>query len=172
MQLCSFFPVLTRYQVGGPNRQAYYTSAQAWQTGWPMSMHPYVASTPQNHAQGPQNYYHYSPYHVLSGSHAHSTPVMHSLKPKTPSPSPSPSPPPPDFPKHWDAAIRVFLERVGLTQALSGFQADMLVMNEEWESTEVPEALNTLVKNLSVCGVLLTLPSHLMTPTEPPPVHF
>ena len=52
---------------------------------------------------------------------------------------------------HWDAALRAFLVRVGLTQALRGFELDMLVMNSKWERSEVPGALRDLVENISVC---------------------
>jgi hypothetical protein len=37
-----------------------------------------------------------------------------------------------------------------LTQALLGFEADMLVMNEEWEKDKITGALADLMKDLSV----------------------
>jgi hypothetical protein len=67
-------------------------------------------------------------------------------------PSESPSPPDAMYYPHWDAAIRAFLARVGLTQALRGFELDMLVMNSKWERSEVPAALKDLVENVSVCN--------------------
>ncbi|KAK7473100.1 hypothetical protein VKT23_001200 [Stygiomarasmius scandens] len=62
--------------------------------------------------------------------------------------SPSLPPPPSPYVEHWDTAVKVFLEKLGLTQALRGFELDMLTMNEEHERTIVPDALDKLVKNI------------------------
>ncbi|TFY69499.1 hypothetical protein EVG20_g3138 [Dentipellis fragilis] len=61
----------------------------------------------------------------------------------------TPSPPPPELPRYWDAAVKTFLASAGLTQALKGFEADMLVMSAEWEQKEVPLALEQLARCLS-----------------------
>jgi hypothetical protein len=50
----------------------------------------------------------------------------------------------------WDVAIRSFLRNAGLLQALTGFEVDMLVMNEEFEKLKIPSALNGLMQDLSV----------------------
>ncbi|TFY73905.1 hypothetical protein EWM64_g10107 [Hericium alpestre] len=49
---------------------------------------------------------------------------------------------------YWDAAIKSFLSSAGLIQALKGFEADMLVLNAEWERDEVPDALDELATDL------------------------
>jgi hypothetical protein len=69
------------------------------------------------------------------------------VTPKAHTPSPSP---PPEFHKEWDVVIRSFLNKIGLTQAVRGFEADMILMNEEWERTQVPKAIEDLAKDLSV----------------------
>ena len=40
---------------------------------------------------------------------------------------------------------------MGFTQALRGFEADMVVLNAEWERKKVPDALAELMKSLLVC---------------------
>jgi hypothetical protein len=63
----------------------------------------------------------------------------------------SPTPPPiSEFPCHWDYALKSFLTRLGLMQTLRGFESDMLIMNEEWERSMAPAAVEDLVKDLSV----------------------
>jgi hypothetical protein len=52
--------------------------------------------------------------------------------------------------KRWDSVIRDFFKDLGLTQALSGFEADMLVINQDWEEMRVPAAVHNLVEALSV----------------------
>ncbi|KAI0744095.1 hypothetical protein C8Q80DRAFT_1272681 [Daedaleopsis nitida] len=66
----------------------------------------------------------------------------------------SPSPPPshPEYHRDWDAIIKSFLSAMGLTQALRGFEADMLVLNPEWERKRVPSALAELMKDLLNLG--------------------
>ncbi|TFY77571.1 hypothetical protein EWM64_g6440 [Hericium alpestre] len=66
-------------------------------------------------------------------------------KPKERTPSPTPSR---ELPQYWDAAIKAFLSSSGLTQALKGFEADMLVLNPEWERNEIPAALDELATDL------------------------
>lgn len=51
---------------------------------------------------------------------------------------------------HWDMAFRAFLEAAGLTQALRGFENDMLVLNPEWEKGRVRNAVGKLIQNLLV----------------------
>ena len=68
---------------------------------------------------------------------------------KTPTPSPSPSPPP-EYHKDWDAIIKSFLSSMGFTQALRGFEADMVVLNPDYELKKVPQALGALMKDLLV----------------------
>ncbi|KAJ7772698.1 hypothetical protein DFH07DRAFT_913579 [Mycena maculata] len=77
--------------------------------------------------------------------------------PQTPAPPPlSPSPPPPKY-RHWDRVIKDFLTKAGLKQALNGFEADMLVMNADFERANVPDALLHLLQGILVrlCGRLI-----------------
>ncbi|KAI8994014.1 hypothetical protein BD414DRAFT_481128 [Trametes punicea] len=70
-------------------------------------------------------------------------------KRKTPTPSPSHSPSPlPDYRKDWDAVIKSFLSSIGFSQALRGFEADMIVLNPDYERKTVPSALGQLMKDL------------------------
>ena len=46
--------------------------------------------------------------------------------------------------------MKSFLSAIGFSQALKGFEADMVVLNPEWEQKEVPRALAELVKELMV----------------------
>jgi len=159
-----------------PAAHAYYNYAANWQTTpWPVNtsqygpeyQHPYSpAITYSAHPippYQPQAYtqlqsLHASPLYASQAEQAASKPP---LKPPTPSPSPP-------LPQYWDAAIRSFLSRVGLTQALKGFEADVLVMHSGWEQKEVPLALQELKTRLAVCFVCgiciqLTLMHHYYT---------
>ncbi|KAI0775812.1 hypothetical protein BD413DRAFT_531765 [Trametes elegans] len=75
------------------------------------------------------------------------------LKRKTPTPTPSPSPPPPpEYHMDWDAVIKTFLSAIGFSQSLRGFEADMVVLNPEYERKKVPAALGELLKDLLKLG--------------------
>ena len=52
--------------------------------------------------------------------------------------------------KYWDEALKQFLIDVGLTQALRGFETDMLTLNPDWERERIPAAMATFVRNLVV----------------------
>jgi len=60
-----------------------------------------------------------------------------------------PSSPLPKY-EHWDEAVGAFLKDAGLIQALRGFECDMIMMNSQWEKTQVPIALENLIERLSV----------------------
>ncbi|KNZ74011.1 hypothetical protein J132_08665 [Termitomyces sp. J132] len=55
-----------------------------------------------------------------------------------------------DISHGWDKVIHSFLVRIGFHQAVTGFTADLLVMNPDWEKSIVPEALSDLTQNISV----------------------
>ncbi|KAI0675395.1 hypothetical protein C8Q78DRAFT_966200 [Trametes maxima] len=78
---------------------------------------------------------------------AASTPPPPPPKKKAPTPSPSP-PPPPEYHKDWDMLVKTFLSTIGFSQAVRGFEADMLVLNHEYERKKVPAALEELTKDL------------------------
>ncbi|KAL6298376.1 hypothetical protein BKA93DRAFT_820415 [Sparassis latifolia] len=132
----------------GPNQvtsYGYYNySPTAWGNAWPAAAYPY----------GGTGTYQYS-YPQTSPLIPSQTPSYPSAVPQTQSkpktPSPSPSPPPP-FHKQWDAVMKTFLSSVGLTQALRGFEADMVIMNTEWERKTVPTALGELMRELLRLG--------------------
>ncbi|KAJ7693311.1 hypothetical protein B0H17DRAFT_1059704 [Mycena rosella] len=90
-------------------------------------------------------------------------PIVPSQAPAPPPPPPPVSPPPPPPPKyrHWDKVIKDFLTRLGLKQALSGFELDMLVMNVDFERANVPEALTELLQ-----GILLLRKGDVPTTPE------
>ncbi len=56
---------------------------------------------------------------------------------------------------HWDTVVANFLREAGLTQALRGFESDMIVMSPDWERDTVPGALKKLVEGL-VSGLTQT----------------
>ncbi|KAJ3554572.1 hypothetical protein NM688_g3035 [Phlebia brevispora] len=55
----------------------------------------------------------------------------------------------PSFRKSWDVILKHFLQEVGLTQTLRGFEADMLILNSAWEQKKVPSALAQLKQDLT-----------------------
>ena len=57
--------------------------------------------------------------------------------------------------KYWDQALKQFLIDMGLTQALRGFESDMLVLNSDWEQKSIPVAMATFVRNLVVRAVVV-----------------
>ncbi|KAI0266659.1 hypothetical protein BC834DRAFT_823435 [Gloeopeniophorella convolvens] len=84
---------------------------------------------------------------------------------KTRARTPSPSPLPKELPRHWDEALKAFFLAVGFTQCLAAFEADFLVMNEDWEKHAVPDALWDLQSGLSR---LLDARSDLAAPPDRP----
>lgn len=74
----------------------------------------------------------------------------------------SPSPQPTPFRKHWDDVLKRFMEAAGLSQALRGFQSDMLVMSSEWEHGKVSIALATLREDLLVRFLLLQMVLYIL----------
>ena len=115
----------------------------------------------QQHPHQPTQFRQYQP-HTQAYSPAPSSarpsaqlpPQKSSAKRKARPRTPSPSPPPKDFPRHWDVALKAFFLAVGLSQCLAGLEADILVMNPDWERKVVPEALGDLQSNISVCPEL------------------
>lgn len=55
-----------------------------------------------------------------------------------------------EYDREWDSVIKAFLSAAGLTQALRGFEADMIILNSDWERKKIPEALGNLLKQLLV----------------------
>ncbi|KAI0339929.1 hypothetical protein BDW22DRAFT_556449 [Trametopsis cervina] len=71
------------------------------------------------------------------------------IQPQAPTQDIRTSPPPPVYRKYWDNAIVQFMKEAGLTQALRGFESDMVILNPEWERTNIPVALDNLVTALT-----------------------
>jgi hypothetical protein len=117
---------------------------------YPQSSNPYAAH------YGPHVYY--PQYQSQPASYISQPPIPTSssfiLNPTRKAPSPSPSPmlpiPDPKTYKHWDLVIRAFFINTGLTQALKGFEDDMLVLNPEWEKLKISLALEEMIKGLTV----------------------
>ncbi|KAA1472829.1 hypothetical protein DENSPDRAFT_801659, partial [Dentipellis sp. KUC8613] len=139
----------------------YYNYQPTWANpAWQQNAYQYGAQYQQPFSQGKTSptlqYQSYIPQPqtpALTPSQTQTQPIKTELislpesKPKTRSPSPSPAPP--ELPRYWDAVVKIFLASAGLTQALKGFEADMLVMSAEWEQKEVPSALEQLTRDLS-----------------------
>ena len=122
-----------------------------------MPTHPYTpGATPYqqsySYAQIPYPQYQSERPQPLQFSTQLPTPPQSKPRTKPPPPpkvpTPTPSPPPPEFHRHWDSVIVSFLSSLGLSQALRGFENDMLVVNEDWERQMVPKAIGELMKDL------------------------
>lgn len=128
--------------------QTYYTMGYppgSWQNAaWQLPGYPYApsgsAAYQQTHyAQIPYaQYQSYQPHPASAGRQRAKVQV----KPRTPTPEP--------VYQHWDEVIRVFLKNVGLSQALKGFEDDMVVMSEDWERKNVPGAIRDLIRDFMV----------------------
>lgn len=68
--------------------------------------------------------------------------------------------PSPHHQAHWDTVVVNFLREAGLTQALRGFESDMIVMNPDCERDTIPGALKRLVEGL-VSGSPKTINFHV-----------
>lgn len=75
------------------------------------------------------------------------------IQPQAPAQDFRTSPLPPVYRKYWDNAIVQFMKEAGLMQALRGFESDMVILNPEWERTNIPVALENLVTALTVCAI-------------------
>ncbi|OBZ70515.1 hypothetical protein A0H81_09236 [Grifola frondosa] len=130
-----------------PRNYGYYNYPQnAWGNSWHMGAYQYGATGGYPYPYPPPS---------LGTNPAPQYPPTAPAPPKVKSPTPSPSPspsPPPEYHKDWDAVIKSFLSAVGLTQAVRGFEADMIVMNPEWERKKVPAAIGELMKDLLRLG--------------------
>lgn len=130
---------------------AYYpVPVSAWSNSFPS---PYTGGTSTSSNMPYYSYNHAQS--IAQPASIHSTSSSTHLAPfvshqQPPSASPPPSPPL-QVRGHWDSAIREFLTSAGLTQALRGFEADVIVMSPEWEQKKIPPALEGLVKNILVC---------------------
>ncbi|KAJ8696127.1 hypothetical protein PTI98_006017 [Pleurotus ostreatus] len=120
------------------------TSGASGQSQQPNLSYPLNWTSPNPPAELP------IPYNPYSQSYGRPTlpPLDPSTLPKTQR-SPSPSPSSEVVHRHWDTAIRSFLERMGLQQALRGFELDMLVLNSDWERENAPKIVDTLVSDLT-----------------------
>ncbi|KAF9467469.1 hypothetical protein BDZ94DRAFT_1249458 [Collybia nuda] len=130
-----------------PGANPYYNYS-AWQNSWSTTPgYPYSGVNMQQEIpQAP--FVQYQPQ-----AQSPFTPVVqNSAATRVKTPSPSPSPPPAETYRHWDQAVKSFLTKLGLTQAVAGFEADLVVFNPEWEQKKVPDALADLINNLSVLG--------------------
>ncbi|EIW62634.1 uncharacterized protein TRAVEDRAFT_115068 [Trametes versicolor FP-101664 SS1] len=157
------YPPHTNYQPQHPPAQgvpqastgtySYYNyHPSAWSNAWNTGSYQYGAggSYPYPYAQpasAPPAPHAVAPMH----QHKHAAQPPPPAKRKTPTPSPSPSPPP-EYHKDWDAVIKSFLSAIGFSQAAKGFEADMLILNPDFERNKVPAALGELMKDLLNLG--------------------
>ncbi|KAF7315768.1 hypothetical protein MIND_00092800 [Mycena indigotica] len=74
------------------------------------------------------------------------------------SPPPSPvTPPPPEY-RQWDRVMKDFLVKLGLKQALAGFETDLLLMNEDFEHKTVPSAMDEVIQGFTMIQQGSSLP--------------
>ncbi|KIJ68091.1 hypothetical protein HYDPIDRAFT_83317 [Hydnomerulius pinastri MD-312] len=129
--------------------QAYYTMSYppgAWQNAWQLSGYPYATS---GSAPYQQTHYTQIPYAQYQSYQPQPQPTArHRAKPQPKPRTPTPEP----LYRHWDEVIRAFLKKVGLSQALRGFEDDMVVLNADWERKSVPGAIGDLVRDLMTLG--------------------
>ena len=123
--------------------QAYYMGYPpgAWQNAWQLSGYPYATS---GSAPYQQTHYTQIPY----AQYQQYQPQLAARQRKPPPKARTPTPEP--VYRHWDEVIRAFLKKVGLTQALRGFEDDMVILNADWERKSVPGAIGELMRDLMV----------------------
>ncbi|KAJ7072027.1 hypothetical protein C8F01DRAFT_1243117 [Mycena amicta] len=139
----SVIPQLNQsYYLPARNLESGRTAYQQWTSAWAQAgAYPARAVPPQYvpavaNANPPQRTRFSEPY-----PHTRAIPAT-----QTTSPPPSPlTPPPPEY-RQWDRVIRDFLLKMGLKQALSGFETDLLLMNEDFERGNAPEAINDVIQ--------------------------
>ncbi|KAL0956640.1 hypothetical protein HGRIS_002773 [Hohenbuehelia grisea] len=162
-------------------QQPYYTYSQGnsayynytppnFSANWSAGTYPYASQY-----QVPQLQPHYRP--TFNGTSTivvpetqvqavnHPPPQLRTMG-KAKAKSPSPSPPPSNIHRHWDNAIRSFLKKMGLQQALHGFDLDMLVMNSDFERTAAPKAIDQLMKDLMSLRSVERPPSPAQSPSS------
>ncbi|KAK7692346.1 hypothetical protein QCA50_003971 [Cerrena zonata] len=130
-----------------PNATPYYTNIQP--TGYNSQWSSHTNGAP-NHS-----YYNYPP--TWNGNlppgyqYPHPGPIQYASQPPTyvlQTPPKSVTPPPLPYHKHWDEIIKSFLVAAGLTQALRGFESDMIMMSDDHEQKVIPPALNRLKEDI------------------------
>lgn len=132
----------------GQNPQGYYAMSYTpggWQNAWQVPSYPYIAS---GSVPGQQTHYTQVPYAQYQPPAVTYQPRQRNKvaqKPRSPTPEP-------ELHRHWDEVIRSFLKKVGMNQALKGFEDDMVVMNADWERQKVPGAIGDLMKDLMNLG--------------------
>ncbi|EED81565.1 predicted protein [Postia placenta Mad-698-R] len=118
----------------------YHYPPNAWASAWPPSTYPYGVVGPYQYA-----FQHPQPNQDATPQLPPSSPPTRAILQERIDRSPSPPPP---LNNDWDAVIISFLSSAGLTQALRGFKADMVVMNPDWANSKIPVALDELGDNL------------------------
>ncbi|OAX41126.1 hypothetical protein K503DRAFT_767930 [Rhizopogon vinicolor AM-OR11-026] len=143
-------PVQYGSATQGQNPQGYYAMSYTpggWQNPWQVPSYPFIASGPGS-VPSQQTHYTQVPYGQYQPPTVSYQPRQRpkvAQKPRSPTPEP-------EFHRHWDEVIRSFLEKVGLNQALKGFEDDMVVMNADWERQKVPGAIGDLMRDLMNLG--------------------
>ncbi|KAJ8518603.1 hypothetical protein ONZ45_g4363 [Pleurotus djamor] len=129
----------------GPSKT--YNAPEIAQSAPVASYHPHLAATwPATSTTTPYASASSNPY---SHYYTWTQPVAPPSQPAPKPPTPEPSPPPDDLHRHWDSVIRTFLDKMGLKNALRGFELDMLVLNSDWERNSAPKIVDELVSDLT-----------------------
>ncbi|KAG7098483.1 hypothetical protein E1B28_000428 [Marasmius oreades] len=131
------------------------TAPGVWKNTWAMA-YPYAAQSTgsMNNPYSQQFAFtqfqpsSYQNHYKVPTSKSQTPTILHTEAKFAKTKPPSPSPPPPDPCRDWDVLLRTFMKRLGLTQALKGFELDMLVMNQEWEESNIAACLEELVKGI------------------------
>ncbi|KAJ3514098.1 hypothetical protein NLJ89_g2577 [Agrocybe chaxingu] len=151
--------------LSGPTPYSYTSWGAAWQptyaaysqgtqaastTRFPSPAPPDAASkvyqqpTSQSQRYNPYTHLVQPTYNVNPTNGATSPPpAPQALKPTLTPPLPEP-----ETYRHWDEVAVKFLRGMKMTQAVRGLEADILVLNPDWEQKALPDALKELVKGL------------------------
>ena len=130
---------------------SYYASTTPYPTGYaPPSNLPYQSKSynPYSHLFYKRNDNVKENPPISSTNHTGST--IPSQVPGPPERTVTPPLPKPETFRHWDEVLKRFLEKIKMTEAVKGFENDMLVLNSEREQKVVPDALKELANGLQV----------------------
>ncbi|KAJ2936781.1 hypothetical protein H1R20_g296, partial [Candolleomyces eurysporus] len=149
-------PVLSQPTNAGPTTSIPPYNYGSWWSGYPTSMAtaacPGGYATTQASQYNPNtNFQMYYPAQTIPQTATLAIPQPAAQKSQVEARRKSPTPPPPlEVYKHWDEAMKTFLEEAGLLETLKAFESDMLILSSDWEEERLPLALQRFVKRLSV----------------------
>ncbi|KAJ7747218.1 hypothetical protein B0H16DRAFT_1555100 [Mycena metata] len=143
-----FPPILPQPQNNGNNSNSYAPQRTRFTEPYPHTKLVHQQQSRQPLSTAP----------ILPSQQPPSAPLATHAPAPPPLLPPPPPPPPPKF-KHWDRVIKEFLGKLCLKQAVNGFEADILVMNPDFERATVPGALLDLLQGIIVIQQGIDRPS-------------